>query len=295
MAGPSWLARRGFRKGSAMTDWDISQIENYTYGRVEARLRRPRGRPQSIDHQRLKIIADAIEQGDGYQKIADHLGVSRERIRQLVKAHGLPLAETSWPKVRLRKAAYIQAKAARLESRERFISELVEKVRTGASIASACPNRTTEALIAAECRKRGIVSRHGRWHDFSKRIEIIKEGLQLRQTWSQIADVVSIAEGRSLKGQSARAFAAARGLIPRDYTSVKASYPRKPKKERPPKVSLGPYLGSNDRAVIVERAYELKPVASASQIGAHLGLTRNAVIGIWHRHAKRVSSVEAPQ
>jgi len=243
--------------------------------------------PSHVRQARLETIKVAIARGDTYAQIGVSLGLSRERIRQIVKRHGLEPARSSWAKAHARNVELKQTKAAlrqeRLAQRQAALAPLVERVRNGESFNSIAGHTTLTNLLIKECKRLGVKSKaNTRWSDFSARQAIVEKGVALRYTWAAIAAEVSAAEGRVSSGCGVRNWA------------FRARSPRLPR-PKPPDFPLPSYEIPPMRTELVREVCSLKGKTSAAKIAKHFGLaSRNVVIGIWHRNKSLTSNGVTP-
>ena len=253
---------------------------------------------------RLETIKAAIARGDTYKQIGMSLGVTRERIRQIVKRHGLEPARSSWAKAHARNVALKQTQAAlrqdRLAQRRAMLAPLVERVRNGESVHSIAGQTTLTKLLRDECKRLGIKSQaRTRWSDFSARRAIVEKGVALRHTWAVIAAEVSAAEGRfcsvsSVINWAVRGFLGIRKERGIGWTK-QARVPRPSRAPKPPDFPLPSYEIPPMRTELVREVCSLKGKTSASKIAKHFGLaSRNVVIGIWHRNKSLTSNGVTP-
>jgi len=243
--------------------------------------------PSHVLQARLETIKAAIARGDTYAQIGISLGLSRERIRQIVKRHGLEPARSSWVKTHARKVEQRQTKAALRQEktawRQAMLAPFVERVKNGESFNSIAGNSTLNHWLVKECKRLGVKSNAGsRHYDFSARRTIVEKGVALRHTWAAIAAEVSVAEGRVCSGCGVRNWA------------FRARSPRLPR-PKPPDFPLPSYEIPPMRTELVREVCSLKGKTSASKIAKHFGLaSRNVVIGIWHRNKSLTSNGVTP-
>lgn len=235
---------------------------------------------------RLETIKAAIARGDTYKQIGMSLGVTRERIRQIVKRHGLEPARSSRVKAHARKVELQQTKAAlrqeKADWRQAMLAPFVERVRNGESFNSIAGHSTLNHQLVQECKRLGIKSTaNTRWSDFSARRAIVEKGVALRYAWDAIAVEVSAAEGRVSSGPIVRNWAI-RNLGIRKERGI--GWKRPSRAPRPPRAP-------RPTTELVREVCSLKGKTSASKIAKHFGLaSRNVVIGIWHRNKSLTSS-----
>lgn len=116
--------------------------------------------------------------------LAVRYGITRERVRQILKPHGL-IAERKKQKAQKRMDRDA-AKRAYWYEFERRRQDGVEMVENGVSIAKACrATRISYTSLKAALEDRGVKSIHGRWRDETvlrrRVVELIAEGKKARQ------------------------------------------------------------------------------------------------------------------
>ena len=292
---------------------------------------RKRGRPpgQSVDS-RVPYIADAIaNQGESYQSIANHFGVSRERIRQIAKQYKLGGGRAAvrekhnrifnvYNETRdfekcqtitglhsetlrgiLKNYGINNPKMQELYSRQEMIlGPLAELVRQGKSIRQAAGlNRNLAARLQDYCKKHGINPPWSRWTDLSHRIPLIKDCRSRGLTWKQISIEVAKAEGNRPRDMVAWSS----NNIPDLPPKLGSTRQPKPHRERRPYVrktplkprrELSPVSAPDDASRLVKLVCSLKGTKSAATIARELELkSRNVVIGIWYRAALKSEKV----
>ena len=79
------------------------------------------------------------------------------------------------------------------------LKELAKQVQEeGKSITSLGKDRKTVTLLTRYCKLNGVISKHGRWRDFSSRSKIILDGKARKLSWSKISEKVARSEGRKV-------------------------------------------------------------------------------------------------
>lgn len=185
------------------------------------------------------------------QSIGDKHGLTRERVRQIVKGMDLEprsamhhnrletlktrllqLAERYKQELKvlsvqnvvteLGVTEYIARKLFRdtglhIEFPHRFTREQIYrvalKVKNGMSIAKASNGDHYLAnLVGAYCKKHNIPVRYSRWQDLSDRRRIVTEGRAKGLSWRKIAEEVSVYENRRITGSAVYQWAKGAGL-----------------------------------------------------------------------------------
>lgn len=196
-----------------------------------------------------QIVARHLN-GDLHPDIAWQWGISRERVRQIVRNAGEPPRRESqklwWEHVAdtvdrerltteeaairfgenqrtiralLRKLGVRTRPApTRMDSPE--IARLAELVRAGASIRSVTRDRPEEAALGRYCARNGIAALHGKWRDRSARLAIIAETVATRGSWDDAAAKVSAVEGVPVAGLTLYRFASRRHLLRPDRSTT---------------------------------------------------------------------------
>lgn len=186
------------------------------------------------------------------QAIGEKHGLTRERVRQIVKSMDLEPRTATYHnrletlKTRLLALAeryknelkilsiqnvatelnvteYVARKLFRetglhIEFPHRFTREQIYrvalKVKNGMSIAKASNGDQYLAnLVGQYCRANNIPVRYSRWQDLSQRKEIVVQGRKDGISWRKIADKVSIAENRKITGSAVYQWAKKMELI----------------------------------------------------------------------------------
>lgn len=150
--------------------------------------------------------------------LAERYGITRERVRQILKPHGV-IAERQKQRAQ-KKMERDAARFAKVYDYERRRKDAVEMVENGVSIAKACRAvRIGHAALKTALGDSGVKSIHGRWRDqtvLRRRVaELIAAGKKPRR-------IKKILDGENLKvsvhwiydhfGAELRAFRAAKRL-----------------------------------------------------------------------------------
>lgn len=280
----------------------------------------PRGtnpqRPLPIveeNRERNTAILQRYAAGESLTDIARSLGLTRERVRQLVKRTGAVMPHTLSKQqvadiikaigaepmtadaaaarfgVRRNKIVTI-ARSARVrlvsdyEVRNVGLMPLVERVRAGESMHSlAAGNRSVETRLSWLIKKLGIpVRAHGRWRDLSHRVDMIAEGRNNNSTWDEIA--LSVGEFEAHKTSGANIMKWAERNCPEVFSIpvARRSKARKPRAPKPAR-EIAPDPTIVVLGTVRETAVANRGKATAAQIARAIGTTRNAVIGHWFR------------
>lgn len=115
--------------------------------------------------ERRQIIDEGIQFGLTYSDIGRNLGLTKERIRQIVAQEMIPAAQSSWGKARER-AAVIEAeikadRELRLANMDRKYRPIIEDVEAGMSITSSAKSHGIHPQRAwIYLARRGVKSRH---------------------------------------------------------------------------------------------------------------------------------------
>jgi hypothetical protein len=169
--------------------------------------------------------------------------------------------------------------------KEALLNEIAEKVADGMSIRQACNNDISLShMYERWAEKNGQhKGKHGRWVDRSERNSVIKKMHNAGAEWAEIIAAVAKVEGYKLSERGIINYAYSHKLVtPRPRGPRPKNTPRKPRSIRTPKTPTDIVAMDTIRKTCVE--YYGK--ASAKEIAAHLGITRNSVIGHWFRARK---------
>jgi DNA-binding CsgD family transcriptional regulator/predicted transcriptional regulator len=264
-------------------------------------------------------IKALFDEGKTLQSIADIYGITRERVRQIVERQGgtarhVAIAERSARiadsisrladagKTGMEIAADLDkpyqtiVRAARWRGikiprkgigrgKEILLNEVAAKVADGMSIRQACnENRALASRYMEWAKVNGTAKgKHGRWIDRSERNSIIKKMHKESAKWADIAATVAKVEGYKTSERGIINYAYNHKLVtPRPRGPRPKNTPRKPRSISPPKTPTDIVAMDTIRKTCVE--YYGK--ASAKEIAARLGITRNSVIGHWFRARK---------
>lgn len=277
------------------------------------------GRPADLNR-RAAILA-LYDAGETLEAIGDRFGVTRERVRQIVKKsgrkprrrqaeecrerlakrlvemHGASAAEAanalgvSVESVRYLAKQEVVKFIHRNSDVEATLAALAERIKAGESIRhAAITGGVSSSTLQYYCRQHGISSPvPTRWTVSERRPEIIRSGREAGKTWAEIAADIASVEGT-------------RGCVPGSIVNWAAKYcpdtlqikpPRKPKERKPrsPKVCYAGYaherypasVDIDVRDTVRETALANRGKASASQIASAIGVSRNSIIGHWFR------------
>lgn len=265
-------------------------------------------------------ILNRFERGDTLADIGRDCGLTRERVRQIVasfgatprhqriaqrdasilaaiKADDLTAQEAADRFGRTKITAYlIGHHAGHVFRRDRLsdcdeIVALAEQVRAGASMQELTGGSPAiRGRLYAYCRRNGIRSMHGRHRDFSTRAEIVRQARQSGMPWAQVADLVSDAEHKSIGVGALYNWAAANlprgvlgiGLVHQKMPRAERTRHERPRKEKParaPRIKPEVIAAASAK----EAAIANYGRASAGDIAAAHGVTRNSIIGYWFR------------
>jgi hypothetical protein len=263
---------------------------------------------------RDQSICQRFDAGETLEAIGQDFGLTRERVRQIVSKSGrIPRRVSTREKhkrfvervtalndkgltvkqiVAETGAQYAVVCAAvregggqsnRMSLEERIeMLRLAAKVANGVSVRSACNgDRARSAKLHRFCAAEGITNRRAKRSDYSARADLILALRRDGKTWAEVTASVSDAEGRSLCVGAVMAWASRNvGLPARE---------QKEPRQKPVRLSQRVDVTANFDGVEVsglsvrEAALALKGRGSARQIAAHLGVSRNSVIGHWFR------------
>ncbi|TGV26356.1 sigma factor-like helix-turn-helix DNA-binding protein [Mesorhizobium sp. M4B.F.Ca.ET.143.01.1.1] len=273
-----------------------------------------RGRqPQSEPNERALDILARNEAGETLESIGEVYGITRERVRQIVKKfggqskramhhaalqkladflkeHPMTLSEAGQSlglaSSRLRDAASVGGvEFLKISlSRENELAPLAELVRQGQSINSiANGSRALAGRLRTYCNAKGIKSQAAsRWSVSPLRAQVIGRLYAEGKSWAEISAAVAAVEGvRSFSGAAIYNWAALHMDLPH----------REPRKDRRKSPGRRPKLvavsqGPSDidlRETVRETALANRDKATAAQIAKACGTTRNSIIGHWFR------------
>lgn len=282
----------------------------------------PRAKWERIPSDRNREILARHEAGEEHPSIAAAFGITRERVRQIVKKHGgkprtemrrdefqviveavknLPPMSSAEAVAALGLSPHVIWAAAsdagvkflkRDSGTTAMLASLAEKVRSGASFnAAANGDHALGTLLQRYCNEAGIKSQAPcRWTvDPDMRRRVVAEMRAEGRTWKDIAGVVAQNEGvRKIRGVTVHVWCEKHAP---ELLSIKP-----PKKVKPPKPPRRAYPAEpkrtkaaqvNSPVVIVgdvrETAIANYGKAPASKIAQAVGVTRNSIIGHWFR------------
>lgn len=250
------------------------------------------------------------EAGELYPDIARHYGITRERVRQIVAAHGgrarsagnaeqraslhakiAEALETRWLTSQQASDEFGVSRAViwkiarergiEIERRE-FADEmrlmfLAAKVRAGESIRSVAADQSEEKRLYYYCELKGIKSKHGPHRDLSERASLLAQWRDEGLTWEECSKRLAEVDGREYG--SITAYIWAKNHAP-ELIGSRDGRKRAPK--RAPKPARAP-AQIEIKENIRDTALANRGKASASQIAAVLGVSRNSIIGHWYR------------
>lgn len=272
----------------------------------------------SIQERNKEILRRHIA-GEEHPAIGADYGMSRERVRQIVRAQGGVPRRTQIAGRHERIAEYLeqnwvtaQEAAERLGVHHAVIRQvahkrdiaiprldfatemkwrfLVARVRAGASInsvaisAGECP-----ATLQHHCDKAGVKSRASTRHsDHSHRPEMIRQLREQGLDWRDVGKEIARFENITLKNPAGTIYGWACNNVP-ELVQPRVRLPKepKPRRSRPAAPMRAPRESDpviDVRPSVRETAVANRGHASASQIAAALGVTRNVIIGHWNRH-----------
>lgn len=254
----------------------------------------------------LRILRRHLD-GETLADIGSDLGISRERVRQIVAKFGakskreISASRCAEMLAAIRKdnltaneaaarfgvsfsSAYRVGRLAGHVFRRDILSEsahiaaLAEQVRAGASIYSLAKG-SMRGLLFEHCKRHGIKSRHGRHRDFGPRRETVLRMREQGHGWGAIAAEVSRIEGAAVR-VAAVYFWASKNIGHQGMRAVARSA-----KVKPPKATARQKI--KPQVIVCEDAKEAARAnygkAPASAIAAAHGVTRNSIIGHWFR------------
>jgi hypothetical protein len=268
---------------------------------------------KATELRRTNIIA-LFEDGETLASIGEQFGITRERVRQIVRAAGMKprLAqgkerraaiatqmrdEAMTAKMAAERFGFDPADAHRIAHEFGFIltpeprlideprfAEMAEKVRGGMSIRNAAgSDHPTEAALARYCEEHGIKSVHGRWRPRQERAALVRVMRASHRTWAQVAEAVSAVEGY-ITGPAAIHAWSQRHMARGEYTPPKR--PERPAAERRAR-GAGKGHGPRVPVAVCDEVREAARLnygkAPASEIAKAHGVTRNVIIGHWFR------------
>jgi transposase-like protein len=190
------------------------------------------GRKTKLSEADQEEIITMVTHGMTMQAVGKHFGVSRERIRQIAKKHGLePRSEALNREKELVILAFEEGLsddqiATKLKVDTGFVRRTrlgiglhrhdviaksmeaaIERVRNGESIRKVAKDEGLNAeRLRVFCDRAGVVSKFGRWRDYSHRVEIVQR-MYGHHTWDEIATVVSEKEEKRVTGQALQTWA----------------------------------------------------------------------------------------
>lgn len=263
------------------------------YGITRERVRQIVDKAGRQSRRELKIgqfaeMADRLR-GEWHtvKSAAELLGVSRQVARDVARKH------------------HINLHAMEREEHDAFMA-MVARVEAGESIyAISGGDRSTEVRLRYFCNKIGVKSKaRSRHMDFSHRTPLLREWRASGLDWKECAGRLATIEGRNMGAGSICAWA---------YRNIPdlPSQPRKQREPRLPKVVIRePRVPKEHKVVaprkprpipnvdilptVKETALANRDNATAAQIAAACGVSRNSIIGYWWR-AKQSGELEAAE
>ena len=267
-------------------------------------------------NERAKTILARSAAGETLEVIGRDFGITRERVRQIVKKYGGPSKRQMYRQELLKLAEFLSANPMTLREAvkktgldagkiraasdttgvqfleisaadDADLGPLAEKVRGGMSLYEASGhNHAVEVRLNRYCRKKGIKSlAPSRWTVSPKRPDLIAEMYSAGKSWQEIADALSDLEGTT-RNQGSSIY----NWAYRNMDILRRRQPAKPKPVHVPRyVRVTPVRVPKApaeielRETVRETAIVNRGKATASEIAAACGTTRNAVIGHWFR------------
>lgn len=248
---------------------------------------RPAGRPNAAENRRNALWCDMYRAGKTAQQIGDEYGVTRERVCQILRKENV-IAHKAQRRQLANELIEQDREEVRAQKR-RLEQQVMDIVKAGASCATAaaqCGIDTPRAIYI--CKKNGVESQHGRWHDFSERVARIKHHLEAGMTVSAAIAARAAEENRKIGYQ----------WFYRNHPELVQQYRRKPAPKKAPALKFWAYPDGRKAATAVydieadwtpERTESLIKLwlsgTSAQQVVDIFGppFTRNSILGKVHR------------
>lgn len=282
----------------------------------------PHAASARIPSERNRQILARHDAGEEHPSIAAAFGITRERVRQIVKANGrkprtemrrdefeaiveavrnLPPMSSAEAVAALGFSYHIvwaAASEAGVKFRKRdsettaMLAELAEKVKAGASFNSAAGgDHALAGLLKRYCDENGIkTSAPCRWTvDPGMRRRVIAEMRAEGHSWDKIAAAISSNEGvRKIGGASIHNWVRNNAPYLAAIKPPKKDKPSKPARRSYPSERKCAKAAPADARVIIagdvrETAIANYGKAPASKIAKELGVSRNSIIGHWFR------------
>lgn len=279
----------------------------------------PHAATARVPSDRNKEILERHDAGENHSSIASAFGITRERVRQIVKANrrktrteirraefravvdavkNLPPMSSAEavatlgfrPHVVWAAASEANVKFLKRDSETTsMLAALAEKVKAGMSFnAAAGGDHALASMVMRFCEEQGIKSvAPCKWTvDPEVRRHAIAEMRQRGSSWDDIAAVVASKEGvRQMGGASIYNWAVrhAPDLLeikpPKMPKPPRREYPKARKPIQSPRVSAEVEI----KPTVRETALANRGKASASVIADAVGVSRNSIIGHWNR------------
>lgn len=261
---------------------------------------------------RNKEVLARFAAGSTLQEIGDEFGITRERVRQIVEKSGTKPRAVQKEELYELIAKAVEADNLSLsEAAARFnvengvvsracrmhdvawrkdhlydtpeIAAMAELVKDGMSMHQAASgDHRRESLLRRYCTANGIKSAHkARWRDMKPRKAMIL-AMRPKHPWSELASAVGAMEGKPVGATALYNWATSHM---RDHPEV-FTKPDKLPKLRPPFVPKHRKKESEPILIgqtIRETAKLNRGRATAQQIAAAVGTSRNVIIGHWGR------------
>lgn len=283
----------------------------------------PHAAKARVPSDRNREILERHDAGESHSSIATAFAITRERVRQIVKANrrktrteirrdefqavvdavkNLPPMSSAEavatlgfrPHVVWAAASKAGVKFLRRDSETTsMLATLAEKVKAGMSFhAAAGGDRALASMVMRFCEEQGIKSvAPCKWTvDPEVRRHAIAEMRQRGSSWGDIAAVVASKEGvRQMGGASLYNWAAKHAPEMLEIKPPKMPKPPRrayPKARKPVKAPRAPAVEVEVKQDVRETAIANYGKAPASAIAKAVGVTRNSIIGHWHRARK---------
>lgn len=174
------------------------------------------------DQARADAIAERYKRGETLQRIGDSYGISRERVRQILRkctpvlerdgGAAVVAEQKRRDQAARRDQAYMEKfgcgweeyKRIRDISRGRLLEELKPHVEAGGSLRSFCQAyKVCKYTVYRLAHEAGLDIRHGPHRDLSYRLAMIERGRADGLSWARISGLMAKIEGRPLSEAAA--------------------------------------------------------------------------------------------